>query len=153
MKFGMNLLLWTGEINDSLMPVLEKLKKIGYDGVEVPIFGGEPAQFAPWGKRLEDLGFGITAVTIRTEENNPISPDAKIRAAGVAATKKTLDCCHELGATSICGPFHSAIGLFSGKGPTPDEWKWGVDSMRQVAEHAKQAGVMLAVEYLNRFET
>jgi D-psicose/D-tagatose/L-ribulose 3-epimerase len=153
MKFGMNLLLWTGELNDSMLPVLEQLKKIGYDGVEVPIFGGEPKQFEPWAKRLDDLGLERTAVTIRTEPDNPISPDTKVRAAGVAATKKTLDCCHALGATSLCGPYHSAIGLFSGKGPTEDEWKWGVDSMRSVAEHAKSAGVMLAVEYLNRFET
>ncbi len=153
MKFGMNLLLWSGELNDGMLPVLEKLKKIGYDGVEVPIFGGDPASFKPWSKRLDDLGFERTAVTIRTDADNPISPDAKIRAAGVEATKRTLDCCRELGATSICGPYHSAIGLFSGQGPTPDEWKWGVESMRTVAEHAKTAGVMLAVEYLNRFET
>ena len=53
----------------------------------------------------------------------------------------------------MCGPYHSALGLFSGAGPTKDEWKWGVDSMRAVAEHAASAGVMLAVEYLNRFET
>ena len=38
MKFGMNLLLWTGELNDDLMPVLEMIKSIGYDGVEVPLF-------------------------------------------------------------------------------------------------------------------
>ena len=37
----MNLLLWTGELNDGMLPVLEQLKKIGYDGVEVPIFGGD----------------------------------------------------------------------------------------------------------------
>ena len=153
MKFGMNLLLWTGELNDGMLPVLEQLKGIGYDGVEVPIFGGDSASFRPWAKRLNDLGFERTTVTIRTEADNPISPDAKIRAAGVEATKRTLDCCHELGATALCGPFHSAIGLFSGKGPTQDEWKWGVESMRAVAEHAASAGVMLAVEYLNRFET
>lgn len=153
MKFGMNLLLWTGELNDSMLPVLEQLKKIGFDGVEVPIFGGEPSSFRQWAKRLDDLGLQRTAVTIRTEADNPISPDAKVRAAGLAATKKTLDCCQELGAQSLCGPFHSAIGLFSGKGATPDEWKWGVENMRAVAEHAKTAGVMLAVEYLNRFET
>ncbi len=153
MKFGMNLLLWSGELNDGMLPVVERLKKIGYDGVEVPIFGGEPATFRPWSRRLDDFGFERTAVTIRTDADNPISADAKIRAAGVEATKRTLDCCHELGVETLCGPYHSAIGLFSGKGPTQDEWKWGVESMRQVAEHAKSAGVMLAVEYLNRFET
>lgn len=33
MKFGMNLLLWTGEFNDKLLPVLESLKKMCFDGV------------------------------------------------------------------------------------------------------------------------
>src|SRR5215210_2170690 len=108
MKFGMNLLLWSGELNDSMLPVLENLREIGYDGVEVPIFGGEPATFRPWAQRLDDLGFERTAVTIRTEPDNPISQDPKVRDAGVEATKRTLDCCHVLGATSLCGPFHSA---------------------------------------------
>jgi D-psicose/D-tagatose/L-ribulose 3-epimerase len=153
MKFGMNLLLWTGELNESMLPVLEQLKEMGYDGVEVPIFSGEPKTFTAWAKRLDDLGLERTAVTIRTEADNPISADAKVRAAGVGATKRTLDCCQALGAQSLCGPTHSAIGLFSGEGPTPDEWKWGVESMRKVAEHAGSTGVMIAVEYLNRFET
>ena len=38
MKIGMNLLLWGTEINDSLFPVLEQIKSLGFDGVEVPIF-------------------------------------------------------------------------------------------------------------------
>src|SRR5690606_22916986 len=42
---------------------------------------------------------------------------------------------------------------FSGSGPTPDEWKWGVESMRAVAEHAGKVGVTLGIECLNRFET
>jgi len=153
MHYGMNLLLWTDHLHDGLLPVLESLKKMGYDGVEIPIFAPDENSAAEWGKRLKDLGLRSTAVTIRTEPDNPISPDAKVRAAGIELSKRTLDCCQALGAETLCGPYHSAIGLFSGAGPTPDEWKRGVESMRPVAEHAAKTGVKLAVESLNRFET
>ncbi len=152
MKFGMNLLLWTGELNDDTLPVLEMLKGLGYDGVELPIFNPD-LDYAAWGSRLDNLGLERTAVTVRTEEDNPISADAAVRAQGVDGTKRALDCCAAAGATHLVGPYHSALGLFSGAGPTGDEWKWGVESMRAVAEHAGTLGVTLGVECLNRFET
>lgn len=152
MKFGMNLLLWSGELNDDMVPVLESLKAMGYDGVELPIFNLD-LDYAAWGKKLDEIGLERTAVTVRGEEDNPISCDPAIRSKGVELTKKTLDCCQAAGATHLVGPYHSALGFFSGKGPTDDEWKWGVESMRQVAEHAGQADVTLGVECLNRFET
>ena len=151
MKFGMNLLLWTGELNDELMPVLESLKNMGYDGVELPLFNTD-LDYAAWGGRLDELGLGRTAVTVRTEEDNPISSDGAVRAAGIDNTKRALDCCAAVGATHLVGPYHSALGYFSGAGPTDDEWKRGVESMRLVAEHAGPLGVTLGVECLNRFE-
>lgn len=153
MKFGMNLLLWSGDLNDDLMPVLQSLKQMGYDGVEFPLFEADVDQCAEWGKRFDDLGLERTAVTVRGEEDNPISPDAAVRAKGVANTCMALDACQAANATHLVGPYHSALGLFSGAGPTEDEWKWGVESMRSVAEHAEKTGVILGVECLNRFET
>lgn len=152
MKFGMNLLLWSGEINDSMLPTLEMLKELGYDGVELPLFNLD-LDYAAWGKKLDNLGLQRTAVTIRVSGNNPISADSQERKQGIELTQKTLDCCAAVGATHLVGPYHSAIGHFSGSGPTPDEWKWGVESMRAVAEHAGKVGVTLGVECLNRFET
>jgi D-psicose/D-tagatose/L-ribulose 3-epimerase len=147
----MNLLLWSGELNDGMLPVLESLKKMGYDGVEVPIFNLD-LDYAAWGKRLDDLGLSRTAVTVRNEGDNPISPDANVRKKGVELNKRTLDCCAAAGVETLVGPYHSAIGYFTGAGRTEDEWKWGIESMREVAEHAGKVGVMLAVEPLNRFE-
>ena len=152
MKYGMNLLLWSGDLTDGLLPVVEGLKKMGYDGVELPIFDMDPKNYALWGKRLDEMGLQRTAVTVRTPDDNPISPDPKVRAAGVAANKLALECCGAAGAKLLCGPYHSALGHFTGQGPTTDEWKWGVESMRATAENAAAAGVMLGVEYLNRFE-
>jgi D-psicose/D-tagatose/L-ribulose 3-epimerase len=152
MKFGMNLLLWTGELNDGMIPVLRMLKSLGYDGVELPIFNTS-LDYAKWGKILDDIGLARTAVTIRTPEDNPISPDAAVRKKGVEGNMRVLDCCAAAGETALVGPFHSALGHFSGKGRTDDEWKWGVESMRATAEHAGKVGVTLGVECLNRFET
>lgn len=152
MKLGMNLLLWTGDLSDEMIPVVEMLKEAGYDGVEIPIFNLDVDKYAAWGKRLDNLGLRRTAVTVRTAADNPISPDAQVRAAGVANTRRVLDCCQAAGCETLVGPYHSALGEFSGRGPTPDEWKWGVESMRAVAEHAAKTNVMLGVEYLNRFE-
>jgi D-psicose/D-tagatose/L-ribulose 3-epimerase len=151
MKYGMNLLLWTGEVTDQMMPTCEQLKAVGFDGVELPMFNLD-LDYAALGAKLDDIGLARTAVTIRGEDDNPISPDASVRAKGVAATKKALDCCAAAGAETLVGPYHSAIGYFSGAGPTEDEWKWGVESMRQVAEYAASVGVKLGVEALNRFE-
>ncbi|KAA5544332.1 sugar phosphate isomerase/epimerase [Roseiconus nitratireducens] len=151
MKYGMNLLLWSGEVTEKMFPVCEQLKEIGFDGVELPIFNLD-LDYAAIGKHLDSLGLGRTGVTIRGEEDNPISPDPAVRKRGVELTKRTLDVCAEAGVETLVGPYHSAIGFFSGAGPTEEEWKWGVESMREVAEHAGNVGVRLGVEALNRFE-
>ncbi len=152
MKFGMNLLLWTGELNDGVLPALETLKQMGYDGVELPMFNLDVDLYSAWNQRLDDLGLGRTGVTVRGVEDNPISPDAAVRAKGVENNKRALDCCRAAGCTHLLGPYHSALGFFTGQGPTEDEWKWGVESMREVAEHAADVGVTLGLEAVNRFE-
>jgi D-psicose/D-tagatose/L-ribulose 3-epimerase len=151
MKYGMNLLLWTGELNEGLLPILEKLKSFGFDGVEIPIFNTD-LDYAAWGKRLDAIGLERTAVTVRNVDDNPISPDASVRRRGVEGNKRMLDCCAAAGVQTVVGPYHSALGHFTGSGRTDDEWKWGIDSMRETAEHAAKVGVLLGIEPLNRFE-
>lgn len=152
MKFGMNLLLWTSDVTEEHFPVLEQLKSMGYDGVELPVFDMELSKFQKVGQRLDSVGLERTAVTVCTETENPISPDAAIRDAGLARLKKAVDMCAAAGCTHLCGPLHSAIGVFTGQGPTNDEWNWGKDTLAKAADYAKSQNVTLVVEYLNRFE-
>lgn len=153
MKYGMNLLLWTDDMHDGMLPLLEDLREIGFDGVEVPVFDLDIDKWAKWGKHLDELGFERTAVSVCSEEANPISQDPAIRAKGLENTKLTLECCQAVGASILAGPLHSGLGVFSGKGPTEEEWMWGVENMKKVSEHANTCGVTLGLEFLNRFET
>ncbi len=152
MKYGLNLLLWTSDVNDSLYPLFDQIKGWGYDGVELPIFDMNLANFQAVGKRLKGVGLETTAVTVCTPDENPISSEPAKRQAGVERLKLAVDMCHAAGATHLCGPIHSALGEFSGAGATQDEWKWGQESLVKAADYAKQADVTLTVEYLNRFE-
>lgn len=152
MQYGMNLLLWTTDLDESQFHLLEKIKNFGYDGVEIPIFNLDVDRFKAIGAKCDELGLERTAVTVSTAEENPISPDPAIRQAAVERLKLAVDCCAAAGAFHLCGPFHSALGEFSGAGRTDDEWNAGKEVLAQVADHAKANNVTMVLEYLNRFE-
>ena len=152
MKYGMNMLLCTSDVTDEHYGLLENLMKWGFDGVELPVFDLDTAKFSKLGRKLDEIGLERTAVTVCSDADNPISPDAAIRAAALTRLKKAIDAVAAVGGTHLCGPIHSALGTFSGTGPTADEWKWGLDILTKAADHAQQSKVMLVCEYLNRFE-
>jgi len=152
MKIGMNLLLWTAHVTEAQFPLLGALKKAGFDGVELPLFEGEAAHYKQVRKELDNQGLGATTVTVVNSDTNPIDPSPSVRTKALDRIKWAIDMTHELGGTALAGPYHSAIGVFSGNPPTQQEKAHGVEVLRLAAEHAQQAGVKLTIEYLNRFE-
>ncbi len=152
MRFGMNMFLWVDTLTDDILPLLEDIKQMGFDAVEIPVFETDTAKYATWGKHFDNIGLARTGCVVRGEGDNPMSSDPAVRRKGVEANKIAVECCQAAGVETLAGPYHSALGYFSGRGPSPDEWKWAVESMREVAEHAETCGVNLGLEYLNRFE-
>lgn len=153
MKIGMNLLLWGTEIDESLFPVLEQIKEIGFDGVEIPIFDTNPEKWYSWRQKLDDLGLERVAVTINGADFNQISSDANMRKATLERNKRAIDCAMILGSEMMTGPFHSALGVFTGKPATKDELLWAKENLWDLAEYADSMGISLGLEYLNRFES
>ncbi len=152
MKTGMNLLLWTTHVTEEHFPLFAKLKRTGFDGVELPLFDGDAAHYRKVRKELDNHGLDCTTVCCVNEAANPISPDPALRRAGLDRIKWAIEMTATLGGENLCGPYHSPLGVFSGSGPTADEKKRAAEVLRQAAEEAQKAKVMLAIEYLNRFE-
>lgn len=152
MKYGINLMLWDDDMHDGLLPTLENLKRLGYDGVEVPMFDLDPAKWEHWHRRLDDLGLERTANHVIAPEFDPVSPSELVRDRAYEHMTKVVDCCYTLGAPILAGPHQIALGVFSGRAPSDQEWERSVSHIRRVAEYAGPAGVTLTEEVVNRFE-
>jgi D-psicose/D-tagatose/L-ribulose 3-epimerase len=152
MKTGMNLLLWTTNVDEESFQLISNLGEIGFDGVEIPIGEGNEAQYSTIHKELDRLGMGCTTVTSLSPETNPINPDSTIREAALERLKWAINMTAAAGGEVMCGPFHSAFKTFAGRGPTEDEKKWGAAVLKDAAEYAEKMNVKLCVEFINRFE-
>ncbi len=153
MKTGFNLLLWTTHVTDAHLPLLKKLKAAGYDGVEIPLFEGEPAHFRRLARAIAEEGLACTSVTVLPDDaHSAISPDARSRAGALDHLRWAIDCSQALGSEVLCGPFHQPLAVFSGSGPSEAEKARAAAVHRAAAELAATAGLVLAIEPLNRFE-
>ena len=153
MKIGFCMLLWMTHVDESHRALLEDIKATGYDGIEVPIFQGDPDDFAAIGRMLDEIGLERTAISvIPGEDQNPLSEDAAVRANGEAYLKWTVDCTQAVGADAIGGPLHQTLGHFSGTAVTREEKQRARDVHLAVGEHAAGKGVTICLEAVNRFE-
>ncbi|MFN4147167.1 MAG: sugar phosphate isomerase/epimerase family protein [Runella sp.] len=148
----MNLLLWGTQLDESRFLTLDLIKEIGFEGVEVPIFNTDPKFWESWRKKLDALKLHRVCDTFCGSDTNLISPDASVRSYALHHLKQCVDCAVVLGASKLMGPYHSALGVFTGQPATSEEWKWGVEGIQHLAEYAQQHGIELGLEYLNRFE-
>ncbi len=153
MLLGFNLLLWTTHVTDEHFPLFGALRRAGYDGVELPIFEGEPAHFARIGRVLKDEGLRCTGVTVLPDEAHcSISADPACRRGAVERLRWSLDCLAAAGGEVLAGPFYQPLGQFSGEPPTAAEHDGIVETHKAASEHGAGLGIKLSVEPLNRFE-
>ena len=133
--------------------LIESIKDWGFDGVEFPMFDPDASPWSKFAQALDGLGLGRTACTIMPEGANLIGESVEEREAGLSHLKRCIDSMATLGGEIFLGPLHSPCGRLVGRGSNDDEWKWCVEGLRAAGEHAKPAGIVLALEGLNRFET
>ncbi|MDD7987248.1 sugar phosphate isomerase/epimerase [Lentisphaera marina] len=147
------MMLWAPFVEEVHFDIFVDLKNAGYDGVEIPLFEGDFEHYKKIKNALDDCGLECTTSTACLEDRNLISPDPDIRKAGLDHLKWAVDCSAILSSDTLCGPFHSAPGVLSGKAPTQEEIQWAIEGLTEIAKYAKSKSLLLTIEYLNRFES
>ncbi len=151
-KIGFNVLAWSAVVSEKLIPIVDRLKKTGYNGVEFLVGSPDEAAYKKLGAHCQDIGLEVTTVFVLAKEENIIDPSAEVRKNGLDKIKWAVDRSHDLNSKIICGPFHSAFATFAGHAPQEQEYAWSAEMLHKAGEYAAQADVVLAVEALNRFE-
>jgi D-psicose/D-tagatose/L-ribulose 3-epimerase len=153
LRYGLNLLVYTASFSKADLDLIPKVADMGYDGIEV-LFG-DLSVLDPKATRaaLERAHMGMTACCVMTADANPCSPKAAQRQAAVARLKQMIDLTAEMGGEAIAGPLYAPVGYLTGKARTATEWGHCAEVLAAAAAHAEKAGIGMAIEPLNRFET
>ncbi len=154
MKFGVYGLLWTPKLTGGEMFVLEKTKKMGFDGIEVSLIPSliDSVPTADFRKAGKDLGIEFVTSTGLDAQTNIISGDPKIRRKGIDFLKKCVDKAAELGADVVAGVQYAPWAVFTGTWRTKDEIKYSVEALKEASEYAGKSKITFALEPVNRYE-
>ena len=154
MIVGISVFLWTDIIRyDEHKPLLELIKNMGFDGVEIPIFNMDDKDIDKVASECDSLGLKrSTGAFFDPSRCDPISPDASLRKAAIEALGIWSEKTKRLGADMIVGPLFQGLKRFSGGPPTSEEWKWALETLHEGCSLAGKNGVHIALEPLNRFE-
>lgn len=151
-KIGFNVLAWTADVSEKVLPIVDRLKQIGYDGVECFIGSPDTNAYRRFGDHARDIGLETTAVTVVDKETSPVDSSSAVRAKALDRIKWVIDRTHDMHAQVLCGPFYSAHANFSRQAPQEEEYKRAAEVLHAAGEYAAQANITLALEALNRFE-
>lgn len=137
---------------EPLEVTVRRLAKYGYESIEI---SGEPEKYDVKAVRqlLKENGLRCWgAVTLMFPGLNLPSKDEAIRAKTVEYVKDCITMVKELDGHEIT-IVPGTVGKVSADSTPENEWQWAVEGMKEIYAHGQQAGVRLAIEPLNRFET
>jgi len=152
-KYGVNLLLWTSYFTEKDLYLIKKVKELGCDVVEMPIFNPEEFPSESVKKELEKYNLEACVCYGCEIDSDIASLDNKVREKGIERFKQAIDHTNTLGAKKIGGVVYKAGGIFTGAAPTQAEWNHSANSMRIIARYANQFNISICVEQINRYET
>ncbi|MFF0729028.1 sugar phosphate isomerase/epimerase family protein [Streptomyces sp. NPDC004134] len=154
---GANPWIWHSPVTErALAGVLPRLADWGFDCAELPLEQPGDWQPAAAAKLLDGNGLAAAAVlAVMPPERGLVRAEPLAVRTTQDYLRRCVDAAREIGAPVVAGPMYAAVGRTwrmdaDERAAAYAEWR---DNIAPVVAHAAAAGVLLAVEPLNRYET
>lgn len=152
---GLSTFVLASPFSDKDLRVLGKVREWGYDHVEVCI--EDPGLLTPSAvlTAADAEGLSVLICGAFGPERDVSHESRHGRQAGIDYLRHCVDFAAAVDSPLVSGPMYAPTGQTRLLPPEERRAQWdrAVDSLTTVAHHAAGAGVSLAVEPLNRFET
>ena len=152
-RLGVNLLLFGDAPTPAVCRRFGGIRRTGFDGAEVPVFVPEAIDAARARAAAAGAGLALTASGALPPGARFYGRDAKARRAAERYLEGSIRTVAALGATVFCGPLYKAVGDVDASLPLARQRAETARALRPLAALARELGVTLAFEPLNRFET
>jgi D-psicose/D-tagatose/L-ribulose 3-epimerase len=149
-KYGVHAFLLEGSWNSEIAPrVIAQAAELGFDFVEIPLLRPDEFDSALIGNELARNRIeGVTSLCLPRELHMPVNPKGALQ-----FLKSAVDRIADFGGKSLYGCTYCNLGFLTGAPPTAEEKKSVADTLRELHAYAKQKGVQIAIEPVNRYET
>lgn len=156
MRFGINLWLWVTHFSVHDLDLLDHVRAMGFDWVEIGLTAAaEPVDYRQIGRALRSAGLGVSVSALMGAGSDLSIDDATANNRALAFLRECVDAAEQMGASLVSGPLYA-----------PYKKMWQIDAyrrkheleicaanLRRAARYAATAGVTLAIEPVNRYES
>lgn len=155
MRFGLNSFLYCSAFTDSEFSVLDAFKRCGASVAELAI--ADPSAVTPSKvkAKLSDLELSEPIICGAFSKGRNLRGSSDEVAAATRYIDQLISVAIELDAKVVCGPMYSETGLADLYSDSDREQQLTqiALALKPLCERAQSAGIVLALEPLNRFET
>ncbi|WP_129667553.1 sugar phosphate isomerase/epimerase family protein [Phytoactinopolyspora endophytica] len=153
---GVNTWVWTSPLTDDrLADLAPRIRGWGFDVIELPVENVDDWDPDRTAKLLDSLGLTATIVLAMGTGRELVAADRATVAATRDYLRRVVDMAARVSSPVVAGPAYASVGRTWRMSDTERRGCYLQlrDSLAPVVEHAKSAGVTVAVEPLNRYET
>jgi D-psicose/D-tagatose/L-ribulose 3-epimerase len=152
-RLGIHSFVWTGgQTQDGLEMALERSAACGYRTIEFAYLRPEKFDLDRLARKAQSLDIEIGVTMGLPRDADISSQDEAVVRRGEELLANAVKAVRDIGGNKLGGILYSAHTKYNSL-PTEQGWKNSVTAIAKTAEIARNAGVDLVLEVVNRFET
>jgi len=154
-KYGINTFLFASPFTTKDSALIEKFKKMGFDGVEIPLENKGDIDYKEVAHLLKANDMECSSVCGAFGPGRDLRGTEEEQEASKQYIRDCIDACTALECNLFVGPLYSMVGRaqMEDAQARKRQWEIVVKNVRELCSYAEKSGVWLALEPLNRFET